>query len=88
MVEKKLRKPLHVLQAKVAEPLEVLPAQHAALLLPVLLLVELRAGVQVVELPMRCSGDYLSLEVVDFFEGGDDLELVHELELLLRPLCP
>ena len=43
---------------------------------------------RVVELPMRCSGDNLTPEVVDFIGGGDDLELVHELELLLRPLCP
>ena len=83
-----LSKPLQVLQAKIAEPLEVLPAQYAALLLPILLLIELGAGVWVVELPMHCSGDYLTPEVVDFFGGGNDLELVHELELLLRPLCP
>ena len=72
-------KPLQVLQAEVAEPLEVLAAQHAALLLLVLLLVELGAGVRVVQLPIRCSGDNLTLEVVDFFGGGDDLQLVHEL---------
>ena len=81
-------KPLQVLQAEVAEPLEVLVAQQAALLLPVLLLVELGAGVRVVQLTMRCFGDNLTPEVVDFFEGGDDLQLVHELQLLLRPLCP
>ena len=80
-----LCKPLQVLQAEVAEPLEVLSAEHAALLLPVLLLIELGAGVQVVQLPMRCSGDNLTLEVVDFFGGGDDLELVDELQLLLCP---
>ena len=81
-------KPLQVLQAEVVEPLEVLPAQHAALLLPVLLLVELGAGVGVVQLSMRCSGDNLTPEVVDFFGGVDDLQLVHKLQLLLCPLCP
>ena len=88
LVKKVHCKPLQVLQAEVAEPLEVLPAQHAALLLPVLLLIELGAGVGVVQLPMRCSGDNLTPEVVDFFGGGDDLELVDELQLLLRSLCP
>ena len=88
MVEKVLCKPLQVLQAEVAKPLEVLAAEHAALLLPILLLVELGAGVGVVQLPMRCSGDNLTPEVVDFIRGGDDRELVDELQLLLRPLCP
>ena len=37
---------------------------------------------------MRCAQDNLTPEVVDFFGGGDDLELVDELELLLPPLCP
>ena len=82
LVEKVHCKPLQVLQAEVAEPLQLLAAQQAALLLPVLLLVELGAGVGVVQLTMRCSGDNLTLEVVDFFGGGDDLQL------LLRPLCP
>ena len=81
-------KPLQVLQAEVAEPLEVLTAEHAALLLSILLLVELGASVGVVQLPMRYSGDNLTLEVVDFFGGGDDLELVDKLQLLLRPFCP
>ena len=81
-------KPLQVLQAEVAEPLEVLTAKHVALVLPVLLLVEFGAGVGVVQLPMRCSRDNLTPEVVDFFGGGDDLELVDELQLLLRSLCP
>ena len=88
LVQKVLCKPLQVLQAEVAKPLEVLSAEHAALLLPILLLVELGAGVRVVELSMRYSGDNLTLEVVDFFGGGDDLELVHELQLLLCPFCP
>ena len=83
-----LCKPLQVLQAEVAKPLEVLAAEHAALLLPVLLLVELGAGVGVVELSMHCSGDNLAPEVVDFFGGGDDLELIDELQLLLHSLCP
>ena len=83
-----LRKPFQVLQAEVAEPLEILPAKHAALLLLVLLLVELGRGVEVVELPVRCAGDNLTPEVVDFFGGGDDLELVDKLQLFLRPLCP
>ena len=83
-----LGKPLQVLQAEVAEPLEVLLAEHAALLLPVLFLVELGRGVRVVELPVHCARDNLTLEVVDFFGGGDDLELVDELQLLLCHLCP
>ena len=83
-----LRKPLQVLQAEVAKPLEVLPAKHATLLLLVLLLVELGAGVRVVQLSMRCSGDDMAPEVVDFFGGNDDLELVDELQLLLHPLRP
>ena len=87
LVEKVLCKPLQVLQAEVAEPLEVLPAQHAALLLPILLLIELGRGVGVVKLLVCCVGDYLTPKVVDFFGGGDDLELVDELELLHRPLC-
>ena len=87
LVEKMLRKPLQVLQAEVTEPLEVLPTEHAALLLPVFLLVELGGGVWVVELLVRCARDNLILEVVDFFGGGDDLELVDKLQLLLRP-CP
>ena len=82
LVEKVLRKPLQVLQAKVAETLEVFLAEHAALLLPVLFLVELGGGVRVVELPVHCAGDYVTSEVVGFFWGSDDLEL------LLRPLCP
>ena len=81
-------KPLQVLQAEVAEPLEVLLAQYAALLLSVLFLVELGANVGVVELSMRYSGDDLAPKVVDFFGGSDDLELVDKLQLLLRPLCP
>ena len=82
-----LCKPLQVLQAEDAKPLEVLPAEYAALLLLVLLLVELGGGVQVVELPERCARDNLTPEDVDFFGGGDDLELIDKLELLLRPLC-
>ena len=82
LVEKVLGKPLQVLQA------EVLAAQHAALLLPVLLLVELGRGVRVVELPVHCAGDDFTLKVVNFFGGSDDLERVDELQLLLRPLCP
>ena len=85
LVEKVLCKPLQVLQAEVAEPLEVLPAEHAAFLLPVLLLVELGGGVGVVEFPVHCARDNVTPEVVDFFGGGDDLELVDELELLLPP---
>ena len=88
LVEKVLCKPLQVLQAKVAEPLEVLAAEHAALFLPVLLLIELGGDVRVVELSMRCSGDIFTPEVVDFFWGSDDLELVDKLQLLLRFLCP
>ena len=79
MVEKVPGKPLQVLEAEVTEPLEVLAAQHAALLLPVFLLVELGGGAQVVELPMCCARDDLTPEVVDFFGGGDELQLVDEL---------
>ena len=56
-------------------------------MVPILLLVELGAGVGVVQLPMRCSGDKLTPEVVDFCGGGDDLEHVHELQFLLSPFC-
>ena len=49
-----LGKPLQVLQAKVAEPLEVLTAEHATLLLPVLFLVELGGGVLLIELGGAC----------------------------------
>ena len=55
LVEKVLRKPLQVLHAEVVEPLEVLPVEHVALLLLILLLVELGRGVRVVKLPMRCA---------------------------------
>ena len=81
-----LCEPLEVFEGEIAEPLEVLPAQHAALLLPVFLLIELGVYVGVVQLSVGCASDDLTPEVVDVFRGYDDLQLVHELQLLLPPL--
>ena len=82
-----LYKPLQVFEDEISEPLEVLPAQHTALLLSVFLLVELGVRVGVVQLLMDCATKDLTPQVVDVFRSGDDLQLIHELELLLRPLC-
>ena len=81
-----LCEPLEVFEGEIAEPLEVLLAQHAPLLLPIFLLVELDVCVGVVQLPVGYVTNDLTPEVVDVFRGGDDLQLVHEIELLLCSL--
>ena len=71
-----LCEPLEVFECEIAKPLEVILAQHTALMLPVFLLIELGVGVGVVQLPMGCTTNDLTPEVIDVFTGGDDLQLL------------
>jgi hypothetical protein len=83
LVEEVLCQPLEVVEGEVPQPLEVLVTQEAALLLPVLLLIKLFTGIRVDELPVSCSRDDFTLEVVNVLWGSDYLQLIGELQFLL-----